>query len=160
MTLNYEAPMISGDLGRSAEAAIDRNSYSRGAFVPPIPAIDGVEVSRLVREFGSPIFVFSEHDMRTKARRVKEAFGNRYKKCGFAWSYKTNNLKAVCQIFHSEGWLAEVVSDFEYEKARKLGVPANKIIFNGPHKSPEILERAMSEGALVQIDNWDELDLS
>ncbi len=159
MTLNYEAPMISGDLGRSPEAAIDRNSYSRGAFVPPIPAIDGVEVSRLVREFGSPIFVFSEHDMRTKARRVKEAFGNRYKKCGFAWSYKTNNLKAVCQIFHSEGWLAEVVSDFEYEKARKLGVPANKIIFNGPHKSPEILERAMSEGALVQIDNWDELDL-
>ncbi len=158
MTQSYEAPMISGDLGRSAEAAIDRNYYSRGAYVPPLPSIDGVEVSRLVREFGSPLFVFSEHDMRTKARRVKEAFGNRYKKCNFAWSYKTNNLNAICQIFHSEGWFAEVVSDVEYEKARKLGVPGKNIIFNGPHKSQEFLEQAINERALIQIDNWDELD--
>ena len=158
MRNTYEAPMISGDLGRSTEAAIDRNYYSRGAFVPPLPAIDGVEVSGLVREFGSPLFVFSEHDMRSKAHRVKEAFGRRYKKCNFAWSYKTNNLNAICQIFHSEGWLAEVVSDVEYEKARKLGVPGGNIIFNGPHKSLESLELAMKEGALVQIDNWDELD--
>lgn len=159
MTQAYQSPMISGDLGRSTEAAIDRNYYSRGASVPPFPAIDGVEVSRLVREFGSPLFVFSEHDMRSKARRAKEAFGSRYKKVSFAWSYKTNYLNAVCQIFHSEGWLAEVVSDFEYEKARKLGVPGKNIVFNGPHKPREILERAMNEGALVQIDNWDELDL-
>lgn len=155
----YESPMISGDLGRSAEAAIDRNFLSRGAFVPPVSAIDGVKVSKLVREFGSPVFVFSERDMRAKARRVKEAFGNRYNKCSFAWSYKTNSLNAVCQVFHSEGWLAEVVSDLEYEKARKLDVPGNKIIFNGPNKSRESIERAMSDGALVQVDNWEELDL-
>ena len=73
----YESPMISGDLGRSAEAAIDRNYYSRGAIVPPISAIDGVKVSKLAREFGSPVFVFSERDMRAKARRAKEAFGKR-----------------------------------------------------------------------------------
>jgi diaminopimelate decarboxylase len=155
----YESPMISGDLGRSAEAAIDRNFYSRGAIVPPISAIDGVKVSKLVREFGSPVFVFSERDMRAKARRAKEAFGNRYKKCEFAWSYKTNSLNAVCQIFHGEGWLAEVVSDLEYEKARKLDVSGSKIIFNGPNKSRAMIERAMNDGALIQIDNWEELDL-
>ena len=154
----YEAPLISGELGRSAEAAIDRNYFSRGAFVPPLPAIDGVEVSRLVKEFGSPLFVFSEHTMRTMARRVKEAFDTNYKKYDLAWSYKTNNLNAICQIFHSEGWLAEVVSDAEYEKARKLGVAGEDIIFNGPHKCQQYLELAIKEGALVQIDNWDELE--
>src|SRR5690606_16735085 len=121
MTSSYEFPTISSELGRSPEAAIDRNYYSRGGFVPPLPTIDGIEVTRLTKEFGSPLFVFSEHDMRAKARRAKEAFGSRYKKVSFAWSYKTNYLNAVCQIFHDEGWLAEVVSEFEYEKARKLG---------------------------------------
>lgn len=159
MSQHYDFPTISSELGRSPEAAIDRNYYSRGSFVPPLPAIDGIEVTRLTREFGSPVFVFSEHDMRAKARRAKEAFRNRYKKTVFAWSYKTNYLNAVCQIFHSEGWLAEVVSDFEYEKARALGIPGKDIIFNGPQKPRAILQRAMSEGALVQIDNWDELNL-
>lgn len=159
MTPSYEFPTISSELGRSPEAAIDRNYYSRGGFVPPYPAIDGVEVAQLIQEFGSPLFVFSEQDMRAKAHRAKEAFASRYKKISFAWSYKTNYLNAVCQIFHGEGWLAEVVSDFEYEKARKLGIPGKDIVFNGPHKPVASLERAMSEGALVQIDNWDELNL-
>lgn len=157
MTSSYEFPTISSELGRSPEAAIDRNYYSRGGFVPPLPTIDGIEVTRLTKEFGSPLFVFSEHDMRAKARRAKEAFGSRYKKVSFAWSYKTNYLNAVCQIFHDEGWLAEVVSEFEYEKARKLGIVGKDIVFNGPRKPREILERAMSDGALIQIDNWDEL---
>lgn len=159
MTDAYATPTISSELGRSPEAAIDRNYYSRGAFVPPLPAIDGVEVKSLVREFGSPLFVFSEHEMRAKARRAKDAFGSRYKKVSFAWSYKTNYLNAVCQIFHSEGWLAEVVSQFEYEKARKLGIAGKDIVFNGPHKPHDALERALGEGAVVQIDNWDELNL-
>lgn len=155
----YDFPTISSELGRSPEAAIDRNYYSRGAFVPPLPAIDGIDVNRLVREFGSPLFVFSERDLRAKARRAKEAFGSRYKKSAFAWSYKTNYLNAICRIFHTEGWLAEVVSDFEYEKARALGNPGKDIIFNGPHKPRAVLERALAEGALVHIDNWDELNL-
>lgn len=159
MTYSYEFPTISGDLGRSPEAAVDRNYYSRGGFVPPFPIIDGLEVSRLVHDYGSPLFVFSEHDMRARARRLKEAFVNRYKKTSFAWSYKTNYLNAICQIFHSEGWLAEVVSQFEYEKARKLGIAGRDIVFNGPHKPHEILERAIGDSALIQIDNWDELNL-
>jgi len=159
MVRMYESPMISSDLGRSVEAGIDRNYYSRGAFVPPLSAIDGVEVSGLVREFGSPLFVFSEHDMKTKARRAKEAFASRYKKASFAWPYKANYLNAICRIFHREGWLAEVVSEFEYDKARNLGVPGENIVFNGPDKPRNMLDRAIDDGALVQIDNWDELDL-
>ena len=45
----------------------------------------------------------------------------RYPKVQFAWSYKTNYLDAICHVFHSEGSIAEVVSDFEYEKARNAG---------------------------------------
>jgi diaminopimelate decarboxylase len=119
--------------------------------------IDHIDVTKLIKKYGSPLFVFSERQMRAKAVRTKEAFSSRYNKVGFAWSYKTNYLNAICRIFHDEGWIAEVVSEFEYEKARKLGIEGKNILFNGPCKPDDILRRAIAEGALIQIDNWDEL---
>ena len=160
MNREYLPPSIGPELGRQAlDAAADRNLYARGTRAPTLFEIDGIPVASLVEQFGSPLFVFSEHGLREKARRMREAFRSRYEDTDFAWSYKTNYLNAVCQVFHQEGWTAEVVSDFEYEKARKLGIPGKDIIFNGPYKARSILELAISEGALIQIDNWDELGL-
>lgn len=122
-------------------------------------SIDGVPVSKLLQDFGSPLFVLSEHTLRQNAVRIKNAFSTRYPKVVFGWSYKTNYLGAVCNTLHQEGAMAEVVSDFEYEKARMLGVPGNYILFNGPNKSREILQRAIEEGAHIHIDHLDELYL-
>ncbi|WP_295389702.1 alanine racemase [uncultured Thiodictyon sp.] len=66
-------------------------------------------------------------------------------------------MSAICQVLHQEGSWAEVVSHFEYEKARRLGVPGERIIFNGPHKPRPILERALAEGAHMHVDHLDEL---
>jgi diaminopimelate decarboxylase len=88
-----------------------------------------------------------------------KAFSTRYGEVVHGWSYKTNYTSAICNIMHQEGAWAEVVSAFEYEKARALGVPADKIIFNGPHKPRAILERAVAEGAHINVDHLDELQL-
>ena len=135
--------------GHAAAAILER----------PFDRIDGASIEDLVREHGSPLYVFSEETLRKKYRDAYRAFSVRYPKVQFAWSYKTNYLSAICNVFHSEGSIAEVVSDFEYEKARKLGVPGNQIIFNGPYKSLEILRRAAAEGAKIQIDNAQEIVL-
>jgi diaminopimelate decarboxylase len=160
MNRDYIPPTISNELGRQAlDAAADRNIYARGTSTPTLFEIDGIPIASLVGQFGSPLFVFSEHGLREKARHMREAFRSRYENTHFAWSYKTNYLNAVCQVFHQEGWMAEVVSDFEYHKARKLGIAGKDIVFNGPYKPRDILELAIGEGALIQIDNWDELNL-
>jgi diaminopimelate decarboxylase len=75
----------------------------------------------------------------------------------FAWSYKTNYLNAVCNVFHQEGSWAEVVSGFEYEKALANGVDGKKIIFNGPDKTADDLRKAISNDSLIHIDHLDEL---
>lgn len=119
--------------------------------------IDGATIESLVERFGSPLFVFSERTMREKYREVHEAFATRYPNVVQAWSYKTNYLSAICAVFHDEGALAEVVSEFEYEKARKLGIPGSRIIFNGPHKTMSALRRAVEEGAQIHVDHLDEI---
>lgn len=119
--------------------------------------IEGVSIDDLVSRFGSPLFVYSESVLRRRARAVHRAFQTRYPNVTAAWSYKTNYLKAICAVLHQEGALAEVVSAFEYEKARALGIPGDRIIFNGPHKTPEALEQAVREGAQIHVDHLDEV---
>jgi diaminopimelate decarboxylase len=119
--------------------------------------IDGVPVARLLAEYGSPLFVYSEQALRGKARSMRAAFSACYPRVRLLWSYKTNYLDAICGILHQEGWDAEVVSELEYAMARRLGIPGPRIVCNGAHKPRRWLERAVAEGAYVQLDHFDEL---
>ncbi|WP_162300788.1 diaminopimelate decarboxylase [Alkalilacustris brevis] len=156
----YQGPTITSELGRlPIEAAADRNRMSRGTAGEALEMIDGAPVVELLRDHGSPLFVFSEATLRRKLRRFREAFSSRYKNMSFAWSFKTNRLDAICKIMKDEGWTAEVVSEFEYQKARRLGYAGSEIVYNGPYKSRSSLKTALEEKALIQIDNWDELSV-
>ncbi len=119
--------------------------------------IEGIPVKDLINEHGSPLFVISEQVIRNTFRKAYKAFNTRYPKVQFAWSYKTNYLTAVSNIFHQEGAWAEVVSGFEYDKAIANGIDPKKIIFNGPGKSEEELITAANNGSLIHIDHPDEL---
>ncbi|MBL0061550.1 MAG: alanine racemase [bacterium] len=133
------------------------NKVGNRSGLAPTPDIDGVSIEKMVEQFGSPLFVMSEQAIRMAQRRAYRVFKTRYPRVQFAWSYKTNYLDAVCATFHSEDSWAEVVSGFEYNKARGLGVPGNRIIFNGPDKSEEDLKRAVNEDAYLHVDHFDEL---
>lgn len=124
-----------------------------------IPEIDGIKVSSLIEEYGSPLFVISEKTMREVFTDARRAFETRYPKVQFAWSYKTNYLDAVCKIFHEEGSWAEVVSGFEFEKALSNGVRGSNILFNGPDKSKADITMAIENNAFIHIDHFDELYL-
>lgn len=123
----------------------------------PIPDIGGIPVKQLLRDYGSPLFILEENAIRNTYRKAKDAFESRYPAVQFAWSYKTNYLDAVCQIYHQEGSWAEVVSGFEYQKALANGVDGRQIIFNGPDKSPEDLKLAVENHSYIHIDHFDEL---
>jgi len=111
----------------------------------------------MIDTYDSPLFIISEKTIREKYRQAHKAFSTRYPKVQFAWSYKTNYLDAVCRVYHDEGSWAEVVSGFEYDKAISNSVPGSQIIFNGPDKSREDLEKAIANGSLVHVDHFDEL---
>ena len=120
--------------------------------------IDGYPVEELTKKYGSPLFVFSEKDIEEKYKELITAFKSRYPKFKLGWSYKTNYLNEICKIYHKLGSIAEVVSEFEYEKARKLGIDGQDIIFNGPYKPKEALKTAVLEGAKIHIDHWYEIN--
>ncbi len=119
--------------------------------------IDGVSVHELTKKYGSPLFVFSEKKIEEKYHTMENAFKSRYQNVQFSWSYKTNYLNAICKKFHKLGSIAEVVSEFEYQKARSLGIEGKDIIFNGPYKPYKDLKIAAEEKSKIHIDNFFEL---
>ncbi|NVN96252.1 MAG: diaminopimelate decarboxylase [Bacteroidetes bacterium] len=149
--LRYERPVI-----KKLEAGMP-NKFGLRTEYTPMTHIDGVAVKDLVKDYGSPLYVISETTIRSTINKAKKAFTTRYPKVQFAWSYKTNYLNAVCNVFHQEGSWAEVVSGFEYEKALRNGVDGKKIIFNGPDKSEADLRKAIENESLIHIDHLDEL---
>jgi diaminopimelate decarboxylase len=135
------------------------NKFGTRTEYAPVTHIDGVSVKEMIKEYGSPLFVISEKTIRETYKDANRAFKTRYPKVQFAWSYKTNYVNAVCNVFHQEGSWAEVVSGFEYAKAIGNGVPGNKIIFNGPDKTEEELRTAINNQSPIHIDHLDELYL-
>lgn len=152
-TLAWEPPLIQphriGEINKFGRRPIEKN----------VSKVFGIDVEELKREYGSPLFITSESKLRQNIRQIKKSFEVRYGNVAHGYSYKTNYISAICNILHQEGSLAEVVSAFEYEKARHLGVPGERIIFNGPNKGRAILERAVAEGAMINVDHLDELQL-
>ena len=149
--LKYERPII-----QKMNAGL-MNKFGTRTEYEPVKQIDGVTVKSMIEKYGSPLFVVSERTIRRTYQNTVRAFKTRYPKVQFAWSYKTNYINAVCNIFHQEGSWAEVVSGFEYKKAIDNGVPGNKIIFNGPEKTNEELLFAIENDSLIHIDHFDEL---
>ena len=133
------------------------NKFGRARNLSWMEDIDGAPIADLLQQYGSPLFVVSEKTLRRNSERFKRAFASRYPHVLFGWSYKTNYLGAICNTFHQQGAWAEVVSQFEYQRARNLGVPGYCILFNGPYKSREALELAAQEDARIHIDHLDEL---
>jgi len=146
----YERPLI-----KKLESNMP-NKFGMQTDQTPMTHIDDVSVKEMIDEYGSPLFVISERKIRSNLRKARKAFETRYPKVQFAWSYKTNYLDAVCKTFHQEGSWAEVVSGFEYDKAIHNGVDGTKIIYNGPDKTEESLEKAINNQSLIHIDHLDE----
>jgi diaminopimelate decarboxylase len=147
----YERPII-----RRLNTGV-MNKFGTRTEYEPVTHIDDNGVADLIKEYGSPLFVISERKIEETYQSALRAFNTRYPKVQFAWSYKTNYISAVCNVYHRMGSWAEVVSGFEYQKALKNGVPGSKIIFNGPDKTVDELRLAMENNSLIHIDHLDEL---
>jgi diaminopimelate decarboxylase len=135
------------------------NKFAFRSVVNYQDKIENIPIDTIVSQYGSPVFVFTEASIRKSYRRLLQVMSMHYPNVEISWSYKTNYLGAICNIFHQEGAKAEVVSGFEYEKARNLGVAGKDIIFNGPGKRKEEIRTAIEEGAKIHIDHLDELFL-
>ncbi|KAA3606871.1 MAG: hypothetical protein DWQ06_00765 [Calditrichaeota bacterium] len=115
--------------------------------------------SEIEKSYGSPLFIVDETKVRENAKIFLNEFQKQIPEIETFFSYKTNSVPGMLKIFHSEGFGAEVTSEYELWLAQKLGVKPEKIIFDGRAKSVASLENAVnSQIRLINIDTFEEIE--
>ncbi|MEH2140627.1 diaminopimelate decarboxylase [Nostoc sp.] len=120
--------------------------------------IGGCDVTNLVEQFGSPLYILDEETLRSACQQYRDAFKQYYKgESQVLYASKAWNCLAVCAIAASEGLGIDVVSGGELYTALQAGVSPNKIYLHGNNKSREELILAIESGVTIVADNWHEL---
>jgi diaminopimelate decarboxylase len=142
-------------------AAIARSQRTPAAFGPErwhlAPnatgglSLRGVALEELLRRWGSPLFVVDLERLRENIAAFQHVPSGQERGCEVFYSYKTNPVAGVLRALHDGGVGAEVISEYELWLARRLGVPNDRIVFNGPGKSDASIRTAIELG--IQILN-------
>ena len=117
------------------------------------------KILKLSKIHGPSFFILDAIKFRNNFKKFSRAFKANYPKVCIGYSYKTNYTPHLCRIVNEEGGYAEIASEMEYYAARKLGVPINRIVYNGPSKSKTSFIEAAKGGAIINIDNLSEISL-
>lgn len=106
----------------------------------------GADMADLAHEFGTPLYVMSEDEIRSRIRRIKRAFDDKYERCLTHFASKSFITRDMLRIVKDEGIGIDVVSGGEIYLARREGIDASLAAFHGNSKSQCEIEAALEWG--------------
>src|SRR3954454_9287650 len=122
--------------------------------------VNGVDTLALVKEFNSPLFVFSEARIRDNIKRLQLAADAVDRPIKFCYASKANSNMAILKVVLESGIDIEVNSGGELFKALRAGFRPDQIIFNGTSKSDAEIDAAVSAGIYaINVDSIYEIEL-
>jgi diaminopimelate decarboxylase len=121
--------------------------------------VGGCDVLELAREFGTPAYVYSEDDIRARARAYVEAFASRTERFEVIYASKAFPCTAAFRIMVEEGLSCDVASGGELHLALAGGFDPARVHLHGNNKTEAELRYALERGVgMVVVDSFDELD--
>jgi diaminopimelate decarboxylase len=121
--------------------------------------VGGMSSVKLVEEFGTPLYVVDEVQVRKICRGYRKDFkvienGNKV-----AYAGKAFLSLAMCQLINSEGLCLDVVSGGELFTAYKSGFPLENVFFHGNNKTIDEINMGIELGVGTFVaDNFYEID--
>jgi len=120
--------------------------------------IGGCDTTDLAREFGTPLYVFDEEELRGAIGEYRWAFTSRYENTLVAYASKAYLGRWMAALVAEEGLGIDVVSGGELAVVRSVDFPMEKVLFHGNNKSEQELREAVDVGVgRVVVDNFHEL---
>src|SRR6266850_1262399 len=122
--------------------------------------INGADALALVREFASPLFVFSAPRIAANIDRLQSGAAAVDRPIKFCYASKANSNMAILKTVLESGIDVEVNSGGELFKALKVGFRPDQIIFNGTSKSDQEIDEAVLAGIYsINVDSIYEIEL-
>ena len=123
-------------------------------------SIGGVSLQSLAAKYGTPLYLFDESTLRSRARRYVASMSAAYANSQVVYAAKAYLSPVITRLLHEEGLGLDVVSGGELYAGLVAGIPAAAMTFHGSNKSEAELREALAAGVgLIAIDNDWELTL-
>ena len=120
--------------------------------------IGGLSVSALTTQYGSPLFVYDELDVREHARLYVDAYNTVEVPTDVYYASKAFMCTSIVKWLTEEGLSIDVCTAGELETALLGGADPSRILFHGNNKSNAELERAVEVGVgRVVVDSLVEI---
>ncbi|MEU5877551.1 diaminopimelate decarboxylase [Spirillospora sp. NPDC047279] len=135
--------------------ALDAAIWPRGAKREGgVMTVGGVDVRELAETYGTPLYVYDEDDVRSRAREYAAAFDDG----DVHYAGKAFLCTAVAKWLNEEGLGLDVCSGGELAVALAAGFPVEKITLHGNNKSSWELQRALEAGVgRIVLDSFEEI---
>jgi len=144
-------PAAPEDLNELHEEIWPRGARRSGGVL----TLGGVDVRDLAAEFGTPLYVCDEQDVRSRCREYLEAFGPDGR---VFYAAKAFCSRAVLRWVSEEGLGVDVCTGGELEVALSAGVPPEQITMHGNNKTQDELARAVAAGVgHIVADSFEEI---
>src|ERR1700687_1655058 len=144
-------PAAPDDLNALYPGIWPRGAHRSGGVL----TLGGIDVRELAAEFGTPLYVCDEDDVRSRCQEYLEAFGPDGR---VFYAAKAFCSRAVLRWVSSEGLGVDVCTGGELEGALAAGVPPEQITLHGNNKTLDELSRAVSVGVgHIVADSFEEI---
>lgn len=122
--------------------------------------IGGCDTVDLAAQFGTPLYVMDETQIRGICRQYYQSFVKGMENVEVIYASKAFSTMAMCRIIEEEGLGLDVVSGGELFTALQAKFPAEKIYFHGNNKSQNELAMALKAGVgRIVVDNFYEMGI-
>ena len=122
--------------------------------------IGGCNTLELASQFGTPLYIFDEEDLRNRCRQFVQQFRKRHPATTVIYACKAYINPALARMFMEEGIGLDVVSGGELAIAKSAGFPPQAVYFHGNNKGPEELREALTWNiGRIVVDSFHELEL-
>jgi len=120
--------------------------------------VEGLPLSALAREHGTPLFVYSKAAMLSALAAYQRGFAGR--QAQICYAMKANSSLAILQVFAEAGCGFDIVSGGELARVLAAGGDPAKVIFSGVGKTRHEMKQALQVGlGCFNVESEAELDV-
>lgn len=157
--------MTANPLAPDLQPTDDVNSFASGVWPDALEregdtaTLRQLPLTSLAAEFGTPLLVVDEVQVRDRARTTRETFERAFDDVAVYYAGKALLTVDVAKWMHEEGLRVDVCSLGEFTVAMRAGVPASNLGFHGNNKSDTELQTAIEAGiGSIVLDSAEEID--
>lgn len=122
--------------------------------------IGGCDTIELAAEYGTPLYLFDEFNLRRQCAEFRDEFCRRYANTTVIYACKAFINRALALLFKEEGIGLDVVSGGEINIAQSVDFPSASVYFHGNNKSAAEIRLALSWNiGRIVVDNFHELKM-